>query len=72
VKFMGYERKYGAANSSPNLMEHWSASSSGNHFEYTWEVDDDSVTFWLGDRNSSSAFKGSWSDDHNKITGAWR
>lgn len=72
VMLIGYERKYGAANSSPNLMGHCFESSSGNHFEYTWEVDDDSVTFWLGNRNSSSAFKGSWSDDHNKITGRWR
>ena len=37
-----------------------------------WEVTDKTITFWLESRDSGMAFSGTFSDDLNTITGAWR
>jgi hypothetical protein len=72
VMLIGYERKWGADAPSDELIGHWFESTTGNHFEYVWEVGDDTLTFWFGQRGSDRAFRGTFRDDGNTITGAWR
>jgi hypothetical protein len=69
---IGYERGWGETEPSKELIGHWFESSSGNHFLYTWEIDDKNVVFWLGDRDSDLAFKGSFSEDLTTVTGIWK
>jgi hypothetical protein len=45
--------------------------NEGNAFTYTWDVDDETLTIWGGERGSPAHFKGKFSDDHNTLTGAW-
>ena len=69
---VGYERGWGETEPSKELIGHWFESSSGNHFVYTWEIDDKNLVFWLGDRDSDSAFKGRFSEDLTTVTGIWK
>ena len=43
----------------------------GETFNYTYEVDDDMLTIWGGEKGSPAYYKGKWSDDGNTNTGAW-
>ena len=43
----------------------------GDTFDYTYEVDDDTLTIWGGEKGSPAYFQGKWSDDGNTNTGAW-
>jgi hypothetical protein len=69
---IGYAKRWGKEKPSRDAIGHWFESSSGNYFKYIWEVDDDTLTFWLEKKNSSAAFKGTFSEDHKTITGAWK
>jgi hypothetical protein len=72
VMLIGYEQKWGEDMPSNELIGHWFESSTGNHFVYIWEVSDDTLTFWLEEKGSDLAFHGTFSDDGNTITGAWK
>jgi hypothetical protein len=69
---IGYEQGWGETEPSKELIGHWFESSSGNHFVYTWEVDDKNLIFWLGKRDSDAAFKGQFSDNLRTVTGTWK
>ena len=43
----------------------------GNTFEYTYEVDDETLTIWGGEKGSPAYYQGQWSDDGNTNSGAW-
>jgi hypothetical protein len=45
--------------------------NDGNAFAYTWDVDDDTLTIWGGERGAPANFKGKFSDDRNTLTGRW-
>ncbi len=71
IQIIGYERKWGSDEPSKDVIGHWFESTTGNHFEYVWEVGDDTLTIWGGHKGSAAAFKGKWSSDRNTITGRW-
>ena len=43
----------------------------GNTFDYTYEVNDETLMIWGGERGSPAYYEGKWSDDGNINTGAW-
>lgn len=45
--------------------------NAGNTFEYVYEVTDDTLTIWAGERGSPAYYQGHWSDDGNTNVGAW-
>jgi hypothetical protein len=71
VMILGYEKKWGEDAPSKELTGHWFESSTGNHWKYIWDVADDRVTFWLGARGAPSVFEGSFTVDHQAVTGTW-
>ena len=70
VMLIGYERRWGKDESS-DLIGHWFESTTGNHFVYVWEMEGKNVTFWLEERDSDAAFRGTFSDDWRTLSGAW-
>jgi hypothetical protein len=44
----------------------------GDNFTYTWEIDDDTIRTWFGDKSSDNYFEGLFSEDGNSYTGAWQ
>ncbi len=71
IMLIGYERAWGSATPSPDLIGHWFEGSTGNHFRYVWEVGDDAYTFWFGEQGGEASFHGTFSADRRTITGAW-
>ena len=45
--------------------------TTGNTFEYTYEVNDETLMIWGGEKGSPAYYEGKWSDDSNANSGAW-
>jgi len=70
VEIIGYEREFGATEPSKTIKSHW-FDNIGDTFEYTYEVNNKTLTIWGGEKGSPAYYKGKWSDDGNTNTGAW-
>ena len=70
IELIGYEREFGATEPGKNIKSHW-FSNTGDTFDYTYEVDDETLTIWGGEKGSPAYYKGTWSDDGNTNAGAW-
>jgi hypothetical protein len=44
----------------------------GANFAYTWEVDDQAVRVWFGDKGSDNFFVGRFNEDGSSYSGAWQ
>lgn len=69
---IGYPKGWEQKTPSEQLIGVWFESSTGNRFDYIWEVGERSVMFRLLPENANAAFRGEFSDNHNTIRGAWR
>jgi hypothetical protein len=45
--------------------------TTGNLYEYVWELDGDSLTIWGGYAGSAAVFRGRFSSNHNRYSGRW-
>jgi hypothetical protein len=70
MEIIGYNRPFGATEPSENIKSHW-FDNVGDTYEYTYEVDDQTLTIWGGDKGSPAYYKGQWSTDGNTNVGAW-
>ena len=70
IEIIGYDRGFGATEPSENIRSHW-YDAAGNTFDYTYEVDDETLTIWGGEKGSPAYFQGRWSEDGNSNAGAW-
>ena len=70
IEIIGHERKFGADSKSPDLTSRV-YDNMGNTLDYTWEVGDDTLTIWGGEKGSPVVFRGRFSADRNTFTGAW-
>lgn len=69
IEYIGYGRDF--YGNAPEECSSQYFDNDGNNFQYVWEVDDDNLTIWGGYVGSPAAFKGTFSEDGNAITGAW-
>jgi hypothetical protein len=70
IEIIGYERPFGATEPGENIKSRW-FDNIGDTFDYTYEVDDETLTIWGGEKGSPAYYKGRWSNDGNTNTGAW-
>ena len=70
IEIIGYELPFGAEKPSENIKSHW-FGNTGETFEYTYEVDDETLTIWGGEKGSPAFYKGTWSADGNTNSGGW-
>jgi hypothetical protein len=70
IQIIGYERKWGADESSDECTSHF-FDNMGNSWEYIWELEGNALTVWGGYVGSPAAFKANFSEDGNTITGRW-
>jgi len=71
VMIIGNEMGWEETEPDKEIVGHWFESSSGHHYKYIWEMNDNDVQFWLISRQSGMSFKGVVSEDNNTVTGAW-
>ena len=45
--------------------------TTGNTFDYTYEVNDETLMIWGGEKGSPAYYEGKWSEDGNTNSGAW-
>jgi hypothetical protein len=43
----------------------------GMTLDYVYEIEDDTLTIWGGEKGSPAYYKGKFSEDGNTLTGAW-
>lgn len=70
MEIIGYDRPFGATEPSADIKSHW-FDGEGNTFDYTYEVDDDKLMIWGGEKGSPAYYEGKWSEDGNTNSGAW-
>ncbi len=69
IELIGYGRNWDGT-SSQDCTSHM-FDNEGNAFTYTWDVSEDTLTIWGGERGSPDHYKGKFGDDGNRVTGAW-
>ena len=71
IEIIGYERKWDTEEPVTDCTSHF-FDNFGNHFEYVWEVHNQTLIIWSGYAGSPAHYKGRFSDDNNVLTGAWK
>jgi hypothetical protein len=70
IEIIGHEQPFGAPEPSADIKSRW-FDNQGSTFEYTYEVDDETLTIWGGEKGSPAYYKGTWSADGGTNSGAW-
>ena len=70
MEIIGQERGFGATAPDQEITSRW-YDDAGNTFRYTYEVADDTLTIWGGERGSSAYYRGNFSADRTVNSGAW-
>ena len=69
LELIGHERGFGTEPSQDIKSRIY--DNAGNTFEYVYEVTDDTLTIWAGEKGSPAYYRGEWRDDGNSNAGAW-
>jgi hypothetical protein len=70
IEIIGYEREFGATEPNEDIRSHW-FGNTGDTFAYVYEVDDDTLAIWGGEKGSPAFYKGKWKSNGNTHTVAW-
>lgn len=69
IEIIGHNQPFGGEPSA-EIKSHW-FGNTGETYEYTYEVDDETLTIWGGDKGSPAYYQGAWSKDGTTNTGGW-
>lgn len=69
LEIIGHLRPFGEEPSNDIKSRYY--DTMGNTLDYVYEVDDDTLTIWGGEKGSPAYYKGKWSDDGNTNSGGW-
>jgi hypothetical protein len=69
LEIIGHEQMYGEPPSA-DIKSRYYGFSSGETLEYTYELVDDTLRIWSGERGSPAYYEGTFTDD-DTLTGAW-
>ena len=70
IEMIGFERKFGEMEPSKDIKSRF-YDSAGNTLDYTYEIENDVLMIWGGEKGSPAYFKGTFSADGNLNEGAW-
>jgi hypothetical protein len=69
MEVIGHERPLGEEPSTDVKSRFY--SDTGGTLDYTYELEGDTLTIWFGDRGSPAYYRGTLSEDGNRLAGAW-
>ncbi|MCG5214962.1 hypothetical protein [Streptosporangium sp. KLBMP 9127] len=69
VEMIGRLRPFGGEPGADIMSRFY--DSLGNTFDYVYELADDTLTIWGGEKGSPAYYRGTFSQDGNTVTGAW-
>jgi effector-binding domain-containing protein len=71
IEVIGRERKVDAESGSAAITSRF-YDNAGNTLDYTWELTDTTLLLWSGAKGSPVSYRGTFSEDKNTVTGAWK
>lgn len=69
IEIIGHEQKFGEAPGEDIKSRYY--GSTGETFDYVYEMDGDTLTIWGGEKGSPAYYRGTMSADGNTLTGGW-
>jgi hypothetical protein len=69
IEIIGHERPFGAEPSEEIKSRFY--SNTGDTLDYVYELEEDTLTIWGGEKGSPAYYRGTFSDDGNTLSGAW-
>jgi len=70
LQVIGHEHKYGEEPSA-DIRSRYYGFGEGETLDYTWEIANDTLTIWMGERGSPAYYEGTFNQDGTVLTGAW-
>lgn len=70
LEVIGHESKYGE-DPSADIRSRYYGYAAGETLDYTYEIVDDTLTIWAGERGSPAYYQGTFDDSGDVLTGAW-
>ena len=69
MEVIGHEQPFGEAASEDIKSRFY--DTLGNTFDYVYEIEDDTLTIWGGEKGSPAFFRGTFSENGNSLSGSW-
>ena len=69
IEIIGHERPFGAERSEEIKSRFY--SNMGDTLDYVYELEEDTLTIWAGEKDSPAYYRGTFSGAGNTLTGAW-
>jgi hypothetical protein len=69
IEVIGHERAFGAVPGEEIKSRVY--DNAGNTLDYVYELENDTLIIWGGQKGSPAYFKGKFSADNNSCTGGW-
>jgi hypothetical protein len=69
IEIIGHLQPFGE-EPSPDIKSRY-YGSSGETFDYVYEMDGDALTIWGGEKGSPAFYRGTFSADGNRLSGGW-
>lgn len=70
IEVIGHESIFGAEPST-EIKSRFYSFLDGMTLDYVYEMEDDTLTIWGGQKGSPAYYKGMFSKDGNTLTGSW-
>ena len=70
IEIIGQDREFGVESPSEDIKSRY-FGNMGNTFNYTYEILEDTLIIWGGEKGSPAYYKGQFSQDGNSNSGAW-
>ncbi len=70
LEIIGHTHKYGEEPSA-DIRSHYYGFGEGETLDYTYEIREDTLTIWMGERDSPAFYEGTFDASGTVLTGAW-
>jgi hypothetical protein len=70
MEIIGHVQSFGE-EPSQDIKSRFFSFLDGMTLDYVYEIEDDTLTIWGGERGSPAYYKGHFSEDGNTLTGGW-
>ncbi|WP_338776360.1 hypothetical protein [Metabacillus sp. FJAT-52054] len=70
MEVIGYTKEFGEETPGKHIKSRM-FDNYGNSFEYTYEVNQETLIIWGDEKGSPAYYKGKWSDNGNSNSGQW-
>jgi len=70
LEVIGHDHRYGE-EPSVDIRSHYYGFGEGETLDYTYQIIDDTLTIWMGNRDSPAYYEGTFNPAGTVLTGAW-